>query len=87
MVLWPGWQGLLRPRCRLSTGLPGWPEPLSGAGQQRSPALLASPGSLLSLGTCDDGPVTLGLAPAPVAPVLFVLALRQRLLQGQLCRL
>lgn len=36
-------------------------------------------------GTCDDGPVTLGLA--PVAPVLFVLALRQQLLQGQLCRL
>lgn len=44
---------------------------------------LASPGSLLGLVTCYDGLVTAGLAPALVAPELFVLALWQRLLQGQ----
>lgn len=82
---------MIWPRCRLSTGTAyvlHWPELhhpelLPGEGQQRPPAPLASPGSLLGLVTCYDGLVMAGLAPVPVAPELLVLALRQRLLQGQ----
>ena len=61
----------------------GCPELLPGEGQQDFPAPLASPGSLLRLVTRYDGPVTPGLAPAPVALALFILAVWQRLLQGQ----
>lgn len=77
------WQGLIQPCCMLSRGASCFPhqtwlccpELLPGEGQQHSTAPLPSPGSLLRLVTCCNGPITLGLAPALEALLFFILAL------------